>query len=61
MLLIKNGYVKTMAGADIPGGNILIDNFGKIAAIGQELEIPEGTQVIDAGGKLVTPGCVDAH
>lgn len=61
MLLIKNGYVKTMAGADIHGGNILIDNFGKIAAIGQELEIPEGTQVIDAGGKLVTPGCVDAH
>lgn len=61
MLLIKNGYVKTMAGADIPGGNILIDDFGKIAAIAQELEIPEGTQVIDAGGKLVTPGCVDAH
>lgn len=61
MLLIKNGYVKTMAGADIPGGNILIDNFGKIAAIGQALEIPEGTQVIDAGSKLVTPGCVDAH
>lgn len=61
MLLIKNGYVKTMAGADIPGGNILIDNFGKIAAIGQELEIPEGTRVIDAGSKLVTPGCVDAH
>lgn len=61
MLLIKNGYVKTMAGADIPGGNILIDDFGKIAAIGQELEIPEGTQVIDAGSKLVTPGCVDAH
>ena len=61
MLLIKNGYVKTMAGADIPGGNILIDDFGKIAAIGQELEIPEGTQVIDAGSTLVTPGCVDAH
>ena len=61
MLLIKNGYVKTMAGADIPGGNILIDDFGKIASIGQELEIPEGTQVIDAGSKLVTPGCVDAH
>ena len=61
MLLIKNGYVKTMAGADIPGGNILIDDFGKIAAIAQELEIPEGTQVIDAGSKLVTPGCVDAH
>ena len=22
---------------------------------------PEGTQIIDAGGRLVTPGCVDAH
>lgn len=61
MLLIKNGYVKTMAGADLPGGSILIDECGKIAAIGQELELPEGAQVIDAQGRLVTPGCIDAH
>ena len=61
MLLIKNGYVKTMAGPDIPGGEILVDDNGKIFAVGQNLPVQEGDIVLDAGGRLVTPGCVDAH
>ena len=61
MLLIKNGYVKTMAGSDIPNGCVLIDDNGKIASVGAEIAAPEGCQVIDAQGRLVTPGCVDAH
>lgn len=61
MLLIKNGYVKTMSGPDIPGGCVLIDDAGKIAAVASQLDAPEGAQVIDAQGRLVTPGCVDAH
>ena len=60
MLLIKNGYVKTMAGADIENGCVLIDDAGKIAAIGTDI-CADGAQVIDACGKLVTPGCVEAH
>ena len=60
MLLIKNGYVKTMAGADIENGCVLIDDEGKIAAVGTDL-CADGAQVIDACGKLVTPGCVEAH
>ena len=60
MLLIKNGYIKTMAGPDIPGGSILLDG-GKILAVGQDLTAPEGAEIIDAQGRLVTPGCVDAH
>ena len=31
MLLIKNGYIKPMAGSDIPNGCVLIDDEGKIA------------------------------
>ena len=61
MLLIKNGYIKPMAGADIPNGCVLIDDNGKIAAVGAEIATPEGCEVIDAQGRLVTPGCVDAH
>ena len=61
MLLIKNGYVKTMAGGDIENGCVLIGDDGKIVAVGAELTAPEGTEVIDAGGRLVTPGCVEAH
>jgi len=61
MLLIKNGYVKTMAGADIENGCVLIGDDGKIAAVGANITETEGMTVIDAAGKLVTPGCVEAH
>ena len=61
MLLIKNGYVKTMAGSDFENGSILIGDDGKIIAVGENLSAPEGCTVIDAQGRLVTPGCVDAH
>ena len=61
MLLIKNGYIKPMAGADLENGCVLIDDNGKIAAVGAALEAPAGATVIDAEGRLVTPGCVDAH
>jgi imidazolonepropionase-like amidohydrolase len=60
MLLIKNAFIKTMAGADIENGCILVDE-GKIVAVGKGLTAPEGAEVIDAEGRLVTPGCVDAH
>ena len=61
MLLIKNGHIKPMVGADLENGCILIDDNGKIAAVGVDLEAPAGATVIDAEGRLVTPGCVDAH
>ena len=61
MILIKNGYVKPMVGADIENGCVLIGDDGKIVAVGKELAAPEGCTVIDAEGRLVTPGCVDAH
>ena len=61
MLYIKNGYIKTMAGPDIENGCVLIGDDGKIAAVGADVACPEGAQVIDAQGRLVTPGCVEAH
>jgi len=61
MILIKNGYIKPMVGADIENGCVLISDDGKIAAVGKDLATPENCTVIDAEGKLVTPGCVDAH
>ena len=48
MLLIKNGYVKTMVGADIENGCVLIGDDGKISAVGKDIEAPEGACVIDA-------------
>ena len=60
MLLIKGGLIKTITCGDIPDGEILIDE-GKILAVGKALDVPEGCEVFDAGGKLVTPGLIDAH
>ena len=61
MIFIKNGFVKPIVGADIENGCVLIDDNGKIAAVGADLVAPENAQVIDAEGRMVTPGCVEAH
>ena len=61
MLLIQNGYIKTMAGPDLENGCVLIGDDGKILSVAPQIDAPEGAQVLDAGGRLVTPGCVDAH
>ena len=61
MLLIKNGYIKTMVGEDVENGCVLIGDDGKIAKVGADIAAPEGAEIIDAGGRLVTPGCVEAH
>ena len=61
MLLIKNGIIKTMAEGDLRNGCILIDDTGRIAEIAECIDAPKGAEIIDAGGRLVTPGCVEAH
>ncbi|MBO5221461.1 MAG: amidohydrolase [Clostridia bacterium] len=61
MLLIKNGYIKPMVGQDIENGCVLIGDDGKIVAIAKEIKEEAGYEIIDAEGRLVTPGCVDAH
>ena len=60
MLLIRNANIKTMAGPDLKNGCLLLEN-GKIAAVGQTVDAPEGVETLDAQGRLLTPGCVEAH
>ncbi|MBN2287515.1 MAG: amidohydrolase [Tissierellales bacterium] len=60
MILIKNGYIKTMTQGDIEKGQILID--GKIIKeVGETVQAPIDCEVIDATGYLITPGLIDAH
>ena len=56
---IKGGKVFTLAGAPIENGTVVIRD-GKIAAVGANIEIPAGAQVIDATGLEVYPGMFDA-
>lgn len=59
MLIIKNASVYTMDAQGVLQSDILVDG-GKIAAIGENI-CCDGAEVIDACGKVVTPGFVDAH
>lgn len=60
MLVIKNGFIKTMSGEDIENGQIIIED-GKIKAVGNNLEVPKDAEIIDVKGYLVTPGLIDGH
>src|SRR5713226_5358031 len=46
--------------AVIPDGTMLIRD-GRIAAVGSRIEIPPDAEIVDAGGRIVLPGFVDAH
>ena len=56
---IQGGDLYTITSGIIKNGTILIKD-GKICRIGQNIEIPEDANVIDAKGKVVMPGLVAA-
>ncbi|MCD4753181.1 MAG: amidohydrolase [Anaerolineaceae bacterium] len=60
MFAITNAKIMTITNGTIESGSILIED-GKIKAIGADIAIPAETETIDATGKTITPGFVDAH
>lgn len=55
-IAITNGKVATIANPEpIDGATVVIQN-GRIAAVGRNIAVPAGAQVVDAAGKWVTPG-----
>lgn len=59
-LAIRGGKVIPVAGESIENGTVLIRD-GKIAAVGVDVDIPVDAKIIDATGKVVMPGFVEAH
>ncbi|MFP5286851.1 MAG: amidohydrolase [Thermoanaerobaculia bacterium] len=59
-VLITNATILTAAGDRIERGSILLQD-GRIAAVGATVQAPAGATVVDAAGKWVTPGLIDAH
>ncbi|MEV4894316.1 amidohydrolase [Nonomuraea sp. NPDC055795] len=57
---ITGGYVVPVTGAPVENGTILIQD-GKIAAVGADVTVPDGVEIVDAGGAWVLPGFVEAH
>ncbi|MEO8216699.1 MAG: amidohydrolase [Acidobacteriota bacterium] len=59
-VIIRNATILTAAGPRIEHGSILVRD-GRIVAVGTNLEAPAEAMTIDASGKWVTPGVIDAH
>lgn len=60
MVCLKNGTIFDAVHSDPYVADILVKD-GKIAEIGENLSIPVGCEIIDATGKHVYPGFVEAH
>lgn len=57
---ITGATVLTITKGIIQNGTVVLRD-GKIAALGAGLAAPAGALVVDAKGKFVTPGIIDAH
>jgi len=60
LLAIVNATIYPVDKEVIKKGTILVDK-GKIVEVGSNVSVPEDAQVIDAGGRMVFPGFIDAH
>jgi imidazolonepropionase-like amidohydrolase len=60
VMVIKAGHILPMNQPEIRNGMIIIAG-GKISAVGKDLEIPEGAEVLDVREGWVTPGFIEAH
>ncbi len=56
----RGARIIPVVGAEIPNGTIVVQG-GHIVALGANVRIPEGAQVIDVSGKVIMPGLVDSH
>ena len=58
-IAITGGKVYPVSGPVIEGGTVLFRD-GRIVAVGRDVAVPSDAQRIDATGKIVTPGLVNA-
>jgi cytosine/adenosine deaminase-related metal-dependent hydrolase len=61
-LVFRGGTVLTVddAGTVLTDADVLVVD-DTVAAVGQRLDVPEGTHEIDASGGIVMPGMIDTH
>lgn len=58
-LAIVDALAHTISGERIEGATIVIKD-GRIAAIGDDIDVPVDARIIDAEGRIVTPGLMNA-
>ncbi len=60
-LLLRGATVWTNGAAGVLAGADVLVRAGKVAAVGRGLGAPPGAVVVEAAGKHLTPGIIDAH
>ncbi|KAK4514180.1 uncharacterized protein ATC70_001767 [Mucor velutinosus] len=58
-ILIRNGHV-WLGNSYLEEGQVYLKD-GLIAAVGKDLKVPKDTRILDAEGRVVTPGIIDMH
>ena len=61
MIAVKGGKILSMNKTGFFDNTVILIEGEFIIEMGQNLEIPEGCQIIDASGKYICPGFIDAH
>ncbi len=57
---ITGARLVPITGEPVESGTLLVRD-GKIAALGPDVAVPDGTPVVDVGGSWVLPGFIEAH
>ena len=60
VVALRGGTVLTVTKGTIPNGTVILRN-GKIEAVGANIAVPAGAEVLDTTGQFVSPGLIDAH
>lgn len=59
-IALQGATIHTVTNGVIENGTILFNN-GVITAVGTDVQLPAGTRVVDASGKHIYPGLIDAY
>ena len=59
-IALQGATIHTVSQGVIENGTIVFEN-GVITAVGTNVEIPAGAEIVDASGKHIYPGLVDAY
>jgi imidazolonepropionase-like amidohydrolase len=60
VVVLRGGTVLTVTRGTIPNGTVVLRE-GRIAAVGANVPVPAGAEIVDVSGHFVTPGLIDAH
>ncbi len=60
VVALRGATILTVTKGTIPNGTIVLRD-GKIAALGANVDVPAGAEVVDVSGKFISPGLIDAH